>query len=155
MKKDLVTRLDALGMSRKDLAQSLGVSLSSIYHWRDIPKYADAYLRQREWLAWRDEVAEAARTRTDVPLADRMTPHVTAFGNVTWSVADEPESGSDGLDVSSVSDGVVAGSETVQLSDQCAKPGATGPEVQVHGTGAERDQNRGGVKPESVGRRRG
>ena len=47
MEKELVTRLSAIGMTRKDLAQSLGVSLSSIYHWRELPKYVEAYLDAR------------------------------------------------------------------------------------------------------------
>jgi len=48
MEKELVTRLDGLGMTREDLARSLGVSLSSVYHWRQIPKYVTAYLSSRE-----------------------------------------------------------------------------------------------------------
>lgn len=47
MEKELVTRLQAIGMTRQELASSLGVSLSSIYHWREIPKYVEAYLDSR------------------------------------------------------------------------------------------------------------
>ena len=59
MKSELVTRLSALGMTKADLARSLGVSLSSIYHWTTkvgpdgvvrsgLPKYVEAYLASRE-----------------------------------------------------------------------------------------------------------
>jgi hypothetical protein len=39
---------------------------------------------------FRREVAEAARTRTDIPLADRMWARVTAYGNLNWRIFDEP-----------------------------------------------------------------
>lgn len=45
---ELKNRLAALGMTRTDLARSLGVSLSTIYHWTVIPKYVTAYLNARE-----------------------------------------------------------------------------------------------------------
>ena len=34
------------GLSATDLARSLGVCLSSVYHWKQPPKYVLAYLRQ-------------------------------------------------------------------------------------------------------------
>lgn len=104
MEKDLVTRLSALGMTKQDLAQSLGVSLSSIYHWRELPKYVQAYLASREREAWKDEVAKAAEARTDTPLADRMTCRVTQYGNLNWHI--EPEKDDGRLEVSVLPDSV-------------------------------------------------
>lgn len=34
---------------------------------------------------WREEVAQAARARPDTPLADNMTPRLTAYGNLNWT----------------------------------------------------------------------
>lgn len=35
------------------------------------------------------EVEEAARNRTDVPLAQRMTPYRTQFSNLRWRISQE------------------------------------------------------------------
>jgi len=131
MEKDLVTRLSALGMTKQDLAQSLGVSLSSIYHWRELPKYVQAYLASREREsagentkcsmereAWKDEVAKAAEARTDTPLADRMTCRVTQYGNLNWHIEPEKESGNRGLEVSVLPDSVESGSEKLHMPAQ-------------------------------------
>lgn len=41
-------------------------------------------------MTFEEEVAEAARTRTDVPLADRMTGRVTQYGNMNWTIRSGP-----------------------------------------------------------------
>jgi len=43
----LKARLSEMGMTAADLARSLGVSLSTVYHWPTTPLYVQAYIRQR------------------------------------------------------------------------------------------------------------
>ena len=116
MRNELVSRLSALGMTKEDLSRSLGVSLSSIYHWRELPKYVQAYLASREREAWKDEVAKAAEARTDTPLADRMTARVTQYGNLNWHIEPEKENGR--VEVSVLPDSVESGSEKLHMPAQ-------------------------------------
>ena len=48
------------GMTFEDLARSLGVSLSAVYHWKEPPEYVHAYLRQ--YLASHPETCEPVRS---------------------------------------------------------------------------------------------
>ena len=37
-------RLKQLNMTKKDLADALGITPEAVYRWEDTPKYADAYI---------------------------------------------------------------------------------------------------------------
>ena len=55
----LEKRLKALGMTKKGLADALGVTPECVYRWENTPKYADCYLLQLEqYKELRDSIGE-------------------------------------------------------------------------------------------------